>query len=116
MAQIQKEALMNLIPRIGAFVIGIIVGLIIRYLLRRLYSSIWKPLGSILAVLIGGTALWFIGARLSDFWNYAIGILLGLFIYTVFVMFSIAPRKGVVNNKKPPRNKKDQSEEDKKTS
>lgn len=96
---------------IGAFVIGIIVGLIIRYLLRHLYSSIWKPLGSILAALTGGTALWFIGAKLSDFWNYAIGILLGLFIYTVFAMFSTTQRSGPSADKRLHPEDEDKSEE-----
>jgi|WetSurMetagenome_2_1015567.scaffolds.fasta_scaffold1273915_2 hypothetical protein len=99
---------MNTIATIGTFISGILVGLIIRYLLRRPDSSVWKYLGSILAAILGGIALKLLGTNLSSWWNYPIGILLGLFIYTIFAMFATAPRRGFGHDKKLPRKEEDQ--------
>jgi hypothetical protein len=74
---------MQAIPAIGATCLGIVIGWLVRFFLFRMKTFVVKGLGSIVSVLVGGTAIRFLATDKTVWWFYPIGLLVGFVVYSV---------------------------------
>lgn len=86
---------MNPIPAVGATSLGIVIGWLVRYFIRRFDKFGPMVLGSLLSIVLGGTAITFLETDKTVWWFYPIGLLLGFVIYhIVSVMHDTHPPPG----------------------
>src|SRR5437763_16976236 len=81
----EREALMNIVPAIGAASLGIVIGWLVRYFIRRFDRFGPAVLCSVISIMLGGAVIKFLEADKSTWWFYHICLLLGFVIYQIIV-------------------------------
>jgi urea transporter len=79
---------MQMVPKIGAVSLGIVIGWLVRFYIRRSQDFNTQTLKTLVSILVGGAVIRFLDADKTVWWFYPIGLLIGFIVYSVVAVLA----------------------------